>query len=76
MQSTRGPDYANQDWELAVREGFQEEAMFHCWLRDQQREQAKGRMACEALGTVSPTIGSRVGERRGRGYVSRSSERV
>lgn len=45
MTSRRGPDYPNQDWEQAVREGFQEEAMLSCWLRDQQREQAKGRMA-------------------------------
>lgn len=42
MQSRRGPDYPNQDREVAVREGFQEEAMLNCWLRDQQREQAKG----------------------------------
>lgn len=37
MQSRRGPDYPNQDWELAVREGFREEAMFHCRLREISR---------------------------------------
>lgn len=45
VQTGRGHDYHNQGWELAVGEGFQEEALLKCWLNNEQREQAKARMA-------------------------------